>query len=105
MYPFLALAAPGAASFTAWEAFEIGALLLLAASTALLWRRMRRPAPLPEAEPDGLPLVVAAAAVAAVIDEPHRIVGIAEVPETSRALPNPWSLEGRRSHFASHQLR
>jgi hypothetical protein len=104
MHPLLALAAPTAVRFSAWEALEVGALLFLAACTAILWRRMRRSAAV-ESEPEGLPLVVAAAAVAAVIDEPHRIVDITEVPAAIRAVPNPWSLEGRRSHFASHQLR
>ena len=104
MYPILVLPTVAAVVHpTTWEALEFGALLLLATSTALLWRRMRRPAEAPRAE--GLPLVVAAAAVAAVIDEPHRIVGITEVPDSPRPQPNPWSLEGRRSHFASHQLR
>ena len=92
----------GAPRFGAWEVFEVGALALLAVSSILLWRKGTRPAPMPKAE--GLPLVVAAAAVAAVIDQPHRIVGIVEVGE-ARPAANAWSLEGRRSHFASHQLR
>ena len=89
--------------FTAWEAFELGALLFLALTSALLWRRVKGPAP--AAEVEGLPLVVAAAAVAAVIDEPHRIVGITEVSVPDARPSTAWSLEGRRAHFASHQLR
>jgi hypothetical protein len=79
MQPWLALfgtAAATAPRFSAWDGVELGALVVLAFSSVALWRRARRPAP--AAREPGLPLVVAAAAVAAVLDEPHRIVGIVD---------------------------
>jgi hypothetical protein len=88
--------------FSAWDAVELAAVVALAIGLVALWRRARRPAPPPREE--GLPLVVVAAAVAAVLDEPHRIVGITEVSGNSRPA-SLWSLEGRRSLFASHTLR
>jgi hypothetical protein len=52
-----------------------------------------RAAPAPE-----LPIVVIAAAIAAVLARPHRIVQV-------RHVTAGWSLEGRRQQLVSHQLR
>lgn len=107
MQSYLAVGAWAGATtsgFTAWDAVELGALALLAIAVLYLWRRVRRPVSESVPKAKGLPLVVVAAAVAAVIDEPHRIVGITEVREP-RSPSNPWSVEGRRALFASHRIR
>lgn len=55
------------------------------------------PAAPARAEEGAVPVVVLAAAVAAVIDQPHRVI---EVRPASAA----WSMEGRRQQLGSHQL-
>ncbi len=52
--------------------------------------------------PEEIPWLVIAAAVAAVVREPHRIVSL-QMP----GLPplNIWSIEGRRAVFHSHRVR
>lgn len=52
-----------------------------------------------------------AAAVAMVIEGPHRIVGVEPVrtpafgPWPLGAVLNTWAIEGRVQHFASHRIR
>lgn len=52
-----------------------------------------------ELEP--VPIAAIAAAVAIVLDRPHRIITLHAEPR-GRA---PWTQEGRHRHFASHKLR
>ncbi len=68
--------------------------------------RSRRPAPVQpvassepaDAAPADVPVVLIAAAVAAVVDQPHRVVKVEPVAAG-------WSLEGRRQLLTSHQPR
>jgi len=52
-----------------------------------------------------------AAAVAMVIDQPHRILAVHQDqqpvagPWASGAVLNPWAVEGRVQHFATHKVR
>jgi len=55
--------------------------------------------PAPAATPE-IPLAVIAAAVAAAVDQPHRLVSVSLAP---RHLA--WSFEGRRQLLTSHQIR
>jgi hypothetical protein len=54
-----------------------------------------------QAEDDAPPLAAIAAAVAMVIDEPHRVVSV----RPAGGSHSSWSAEGRRSHFQSHSFR
>ena len=54
-------------------------------------------APVAGPGPDAVPIVVIAAAVAAVLEQPHRVVEI-------RPASIAWSLEGRRQQLGSHKL-
>jgi hypothetical protein len=60
---------------------------------------------------DGEIAATIAAAVAMVIDGPHRIVGVEPVakpafgPWPLGAVLNTWAMEGRVQHFSSHRLR
>ncbi len=76
------------------------------------FRRHPQPAPAPvseptptppapvEAGPDAATLAIIAAAVHVTISGPHRIHAI-----TAADHPVDWAREGRRHHFASHQVR
>ncbi|HEY3452015.1 MAG TPA: hypothetical protein VGK67_36990 [Myxococcales bacterium] len=79
---------------------------------ALLVRELRKSLPEVEASPAAgpvaeqasaaaeVPIAVIAAAVAAAVDQPHRIVSVSLEP---RQLA--WSIEGRRQLLTSHQIR
>ncbi len=106
---------PGFAESIAYQATGLVVVFLALGS---IWAAMeligrffsRRPAPAaapalaPQAVPNGTidPATVAliAAAVHATVGGPHRIHAI-----TAAAHPVDWAREGRRSHFASHQIR
>lgn len=47
---------------------------------------------------------VIAAAVAAVIDQPHRVLSVQPVQIAGNWM-NAWAMEGRYSHFSSHKVR
>ncbi|MGC4120723.1 MAG: hypothetical protein QM765_40325 [Myxococcales bacterium] len=49
---------------------------------------------------DEVPVAVIAAAVAAVVDQPHRVVSVSLATRQSA-----WSIEGRRQLLTSHQIR
>ena len=53
----------------------------------------------PEKQDDALHVIISAA-LAAVINKPHRVISI--VPAMTA---RNWSIEGRRSHHSSHQIR
>jgi hypothetical protein len=98
------------------------AISLLVVGFYHLWvlrRKQPSPAPLavvtvPVAEPpkasipsDSIPpeiLAVIAAAIAVVLDKPHRVVSVqparAHMPEV-----NVWAMEGRMEQFMSHKIR
>ncbi len=50
-------------------------------------------------DPNPVPVAIIAAAVAALIDQPHQIIAIG-TPAQSH-----WQVEGRRQHFSSHRVR
>jgi len=58
------------------------------------------PAPAVEPGPDATTLAIIAAAIHVTIGGPHRIHAI-----TAADHPVDWAREGRRHHFASHQVR
>ncbi len=58
------------------------------------------PAPLPTGAIDPATVALIAAAVHVTVGGPHRIHAI-----TAADHPVDWAREGRRSHFASHQIR
>ncbi len=47
---------------------------------------------------------IIAAAVACVLDRPHRVLDIKKVA-SSGAWVNPWAIEGRFQHYSSHKVR
>ena len=67
--------------------------------------------PLPTGALDGEIAAAIAAAVAMVLDGPHRIVSVTPAassafgPVPLGAALNTWALEGRVQHFSSHRLR
>jgi hypothetical protein len=73
------------------------------------------PAPAPVAavppvspeEEEGRLFAVIAAAVAAVIREPHFIRGLHPIVQvkSDHHIVHPWSSEGRRAQFSSHRIR
>lgn len=82
------------------EALRQAAALVEAARQAHeRWSAPRRPEPIP-----GEILALVAAAVAAVVGRPHRVVGI-EKAAVSVAWVNAWAIEGRFQHYSSHKVR
>jgi hypothetical protein len=64
------------------------------------------PAPSPppvEETPDVVMAAIIAAAVATVIDQPHRVLSIKQAP--APGFLNAWAIEGRFQHFSSHKVR
>ena len=58
-----------------------------------------------ETAPAELEIVaVIAAAIAAVIDKPHRVLSVRHVIMPANPI-NVWALEGRVEHSTSHRLR
>lgn len=115
----LAAVIPGASlpdSPTFWETiqFQLTGLSIVMTALAGLWfmsamvgwlfkqvEQRRKPVVTPNPEPAAVdaPAAVIAAAVAAIIDEPHRIVSMA--PATGN---NPWTSHGREQIFSSHKV-
>jgi hypothetical protein len=57
---------------------------------------------------NGPVIALIAAAVALVLEKPHRIVSIQESSlqlDVPVFVLNPWSMEGRFQHFGSHKVR
>jgi sodium pump decarboxylase gamma subunit len=88
------------------------ALVLIVVFITLLPRVLARVSPEESEQPAALPttveeglseelVVVIAAAVAATIDKPHRVVKIRGLTPAELG----WSLEGRTQHHQSHRLR
>lgn len=107
MSPVLA-AAPAVAEISRLSMY-LPPLLVVLVGMCMLLRELRlsRPVeeplplapPAPEAEAE-VPLAVIAAAVAAAVGRPHRLVSVDLAP---RQLA--WSIEGRRQLLTSHQIR
>lgn len=57
-----------------------------------------------EAPPSPEILAVIAAAIAAVLDRPHRVVAIQQAAPLAPE-GNAWAMEGRVEHFLSHRIR
>jgi hypothetical protein len=105
---------PGFAELIAFQATGLVVVFLalgsIWAATELIGRFFSsRPAPAPAVPAPGpasvdaidpATVVLIAAAVHATVGAPHRIHAI-----TAADHPVDWAREGRRSHFASHQIR
>lgn len=53
---------------------------------------------------DGEVVALIAAAVAAVLGRPHRVLGVEKVPPAVTWV-NAWAIEGRFQHYSSHKVR
>ncbi len=101
---------------TFWETiqFQLTGLAIVMAALAGLWfmsaavgwafkqaGQRHKPVMTPNPEPAAVnaPAAVIAAAVAAIIDEPHKIVSMA--PASGN---NPWTSHGREQIFSSHKV-
>lgn len=54
--------------------------------------------------PDGEIVALIAAAVAAVLNRPHRLIGVEKVAPVVSWV-NAWAIEGRFQHYSSHKVR
>lgn len=90
------------------------ALLMVAVALAGRWLAATHPAPPPppvaapvppETVPSAEIFIVIAAAVAATLGRRARVAAIKPVTPPAEAMIQPWSVEGRRQIYSSHQIR
>jgi hypothetical protein len=86
------------------KALRNTAALIEAARQAHAGERGLQPAPAPADLVEAEIVAVIAAAVAAMLDRPHRLVSVVPV-EVSVPHLNVWAFEGRSQLFVSHKVR
>lgn len=86
------------------KALRDSAAQIEAARVAHASERGLKPAPVGDALVDAEIVAVVAAAVAVILDRPHRIVSVVPADISTPHL-NVWAFEGRSQLFASHKVR